>query len=741
MALPPMPVTPPPMMPPMMRGGGIPGMTGGVLPMNGAALPMATPMPTNTGRMGALQVATVGEIDAAQKAQQAALSTATTISEPEMTGLCAFIQNQWEMMNRHRQSSGLSNRLLAALRTFNGQYDPQRLAEITRFGGSDVFARITPQKSRGATSLLRDIYLSNDMPWAFEAPADVEVPIEVFQQIETLVTSEIKNAALGGQTPSKDQIHARVMGLIEAARVAAKKRAQQKVQIAQEKVQTLLVKGNFYGALAEFLSDITSFPYAVFKGPTVRMVPTVQWRNGVPYVDIKPTLWFERVSPFDVWFTPGVARVSDAAFIERKRFTRTQLNDLLDLPGYDHEAVKNVLRDYSRGLTDVYDSTESSRADLESRENPTWNESGLIDCLEFHGNVQGCDLIDAGIPERRIPDPMRDYACVIWKIGRYIIKIQLSPSPRKRHVYYLSSFEKVPGTPVGNALPDMLADVQELANVAMRSLANNMAFASGPQVTVDDGKLAPGEDGESFYPWKRWHVKVDPFATQSQAVPPIGFFQPQDNSANLMATYQWLMQVGDDVSAVPRYITSGSGVSGGAGRTASGLAMLMGNASKVLQTVAGNIDADVIEPCLIETKDLVLLTDETDLMDGTENVVAKGVAVAMQRETMRARQLEFLQVTQNPLDAQIMGPKGRAVVLRSVSNTLGMPGDEIVPSTEDIEQQTEQAKAMAAAQGTPGHGGLGEAAGDAAGAQPPQPTQDMGPRTNTVQPRIAGGVG
>lgn len=723
---------------------------GGVLPTGAPARPMPSiaPRPTATGQMGALQVASNAQIaDAAAKAQQSAIVSATAVTEEQAVGLAAFVQRQWEMMNRHRQSSGLAKRLLDALRTFNGQYPPDKLAEIQRFGGSDVFARMTPTKCRGATSLLRDIYISNDMPWGFEPPKDVEVPVEVFGQIEALVVAEIQNAAVGAQQgmgaiPTKDQVQDRIMKLVEAARVAAKKRAQQKVLIAQEKVETLLTKGNFYEALAEFLCELTFYPYAVFKGPTVRMVPTVQWApGGIPYVDVKPTLWYERVSPFDIWWTPGAAVATDAAFIQRVRYTRAALNDLLDLPGYDHEAIKKVLTEYSRGLTDVYDSTESSRFELEGRENPTWNESGMIDCLEYHGNVQGCELVDAGVPKARIPDPMRDYSCVIWKIGRHIIKVQLSPSPRKRHVYYVSSFEKVPGTLVGNSLTDLLGDVQDLSNVALRSLANNMAFASGPQVTVDDGKLAPSEDGESFYPWKRWHVRVDPFANQTQAVPPISFFQPQDNSQSLMAVLQFLQTWGDDVSAVPRYITSGTGAGGGAGRTASGLAMLMGNASKVLQTVAGNVDADVIEPCLIETKDLVLLTDTTDMMDGTENVVAKGVSVAMQRETMRARQIEFLQVTANPIDVQIMGPKGRAAVLRTVSSTLGMPGDEIVPSQEDIEQQQQVAQQQALLQGTPGHAGMGEQAQKAQGEAPPRPTGDMGPRANMVQPRIAGGVG
>jgi hypothetical protein len=66
-------------------------------------------------------------------------------------------------------------------------------------------------------------------------------------------------------------------------------------------------------------------------------------------------------------------------------------------------------------------------------------------------------LLEYGISTRSIPDPLRDYFVQAWLIGRYVIKVQLSPSPRKRHPYYITSFEKVPGTPVGNGLPDILS--------------------------------------------------------------------------------------------------------------------------------------------------------------------------------------------------------------------------------------------------------------------------------------------
>ena len=332
--------------------------------------------------------------------------------------------------------------------------------------------------------------------------------------------------------------------------------------------------------------------------------------------------------------------------------------------------------------------------------------------------------------ESQIPDPLRDYYVQCWIVGRYVIKVQMAPSPRKRHPYYVTSFEKVPGTPVGNGLPDILSDIQEASNATIRALVNNMSISSGPQVVVNDDRLTDGEDNEQLYPWKRWHVKNDPLGMNSSSEKPIDFFQPQTNAQELLMVYQKFVEMADDLSAIPKYLSGGTGTGSGAGRTASGLAMLMGNASKILQTVAANIDRDVLDPLLGSVFDMVMLTDTTGLLTGEEKVRVLGVAVAVQKETQRARQLEFLQITANPIDAQIVGPKGRAAILRNVATTIGLPGEQIVPSDDDMDAQQAAAKAAAAAQGVPGHGGMGDNAAEAQGSQPSPMNQDTGPRTN-----------
>jgi len=681
-----------------------------------------------------LRVVGPQELDAAIKArdeEMAAAKDAAMAGDMVLSNLAGYIRTQFDLMKRHRNmaNAGWSNRLLNALRVFNGEYDASKLAEIKKFGGSEVYARVVAMKCRGASSLLRDVYLAPDRPWGLDPADDPKIPPDIMKSITELIQAEMAQLQAQGMPPDIDQIRDRTQQLVESARQAAKKKYAGQAHIAEDKLDEILKQGGFYKALAEFITDLPLFPFACIKGPVVRIVPTVTWESGAAVVKQQPRLTWTRVSPFDIWWTPGVSDIEDASIIERTRLTRSDLNDLLDLPGYNQENIRAVLDEYGRGgIVDNWDATDTERAVQESRENPMMNQSGLLTCLEFTGNVQGRMLLEYGMEPELVPDELRDYYVQAWLIGRFVIKVQLSPSPRKRHPYYITSFEKVPGTPVGNGLPDILNDIQESANATLRALINNLSISSGPQVTVNDDRLADGEDGEELYPWKRWHVASDPMGNNS--TPPITFFQPQSNAQELLGVYQKFVDMADELSAIPKYL-SGAGAGSGAGRTASGLAMLMGNASKILQTVAANIDRDILDPLLSALYDMVMLTDQSGILTGEEKVRVLGVSVAVQKETQRARQLEFLQITANPIDSQIVGPKGRAAILRNVASTIGLPGEEIVPSQEQLEAMQKQAEAAAQQQGIPGHGGMGEQAADAQGGQANTGASgDMGPRTN-----------
>lgn len=677
------------------------------------------------------------ELDAQDRVQKQLREDAGKQQTPT-TDLGAFIRQRWTVFRNHRNTGNdpLNEKLLRAQRMFEGQYDNDKLAEIRKFGGSMVYSRLVAVKCRGASSLLRDVYLGPDRPWDIQPQPDPPVPPEIQANIMQLVSTEVATLQAAGKPAMPDASHMRYLGLMHAAQAAAKRNASLQASVTSDKIEDILVSGGFYKALTEFLTDLPLFPFAIIKGPIVRMVPKLDWKDGKPSLTTSPRLFWERKSPFDIYWTPGASRIEDAEVIEKKRLSRTDLNDLLGLPGYDQKAIKAALEDYGKGLRDWLDSPDTEQAINEGRENPTMNESSMIDALEYHGNVQGSMLLDQGVSPKLIDDPERDYSVQSWVVGRHTIKTQLNPSPRMRHNYFMTSFEKVPGTVAGHALPELLEDIQEICNATLRSMVNNLAISSGPQVVVNDEMLAPTESGDELYPWKRWHITGDPMGSQRD---PITFFQPQSNAQELLAVYQQMTTIADEVSAIPRYMT-GAGAGAGAGRTSSGLAMLMGNAEKVLQTVASNVDTDVMEPLLTALYDMIMLTDTSGLLTGEEEIRVRGVNVAVQKETERQKQLQFLQITANPIDAPIIGELGRARVLRAISQGLGLP-DDIVPDDQTLQQQMDAQKQVAAAQaaqqqvaGAPPGADAGGApgAGGGPGAPPGSPGQPGVPPTNAA---------
>src|SRR5262245_66330837 len=131
------------------------------------AIPGAIPMPAvDAGRSrGIVRVVSPEELIRSDQARLAEMQAANTQPDPQLSELARHVRQAWTDMRNPRNSANsgpkesLNERLLSASRQFNGQYEAQHLAEIRKFGGSEVYAKIVAAKCRGATALLREIYL------------------------------------------------------------------------------------------------------------------------------------------------------------------------------------------------------------------------------------------------------------------------------------------------------------------------------------------------------------------------------------------------------------------------------------------------------------------------------------------------------------------------------------------------------------------------------------------------------
>jgi hypothetical protein len=238
-------------------------------------------------------------------------------------------------------------------------------------------------------------------------------------------------------------------------------------------------------------------------------------------------------------------------------------------------------------------------------------------------------------------------------------------------------------------------------------------------------RIAPGEQITQLKPWRIWQLNSDPMGGAS-ADPPIRFFQPQSTLPDLMALFDKFTTMADEYSGIPRYMT-GDSRAAGAGRTASGLSMLMSNAGKMITSVIKNIDLNVMEP-LLERLYYFNMRYETDPeLKGDVNIVARGASNLVAREAAQVRRTEFLAATANPVDMQIMGVEGRAAVLRETAKTLQMDTDKVVPDLDTLRQKLQVQQALNAQQqpGAPPEGGS-PAEGGLQGGTPPGPGATQG---------------
>ena len=269
-----------------------------------------------------------------------------------------------------------------------------------------------------------------------------------------------------------------------------------------------------------------------------------------------------------------------------------------------------------------------------------------------------------------------------------------------------------------------MADIQSMCNASARSLVNNMGIGSGPQVEVIVDRLPDGEEVTQMYPWKIWQTTSD---KTGGGQPGVRFFQPDIKAAELMGVYNQFAKQADEITGIPNYIYgSGAGASG-AGRTASGLSMLMDNAAKGIKNAIGNIDrvvTMVVERFYVHN----MMYNPDPYIKGDFRVVPKGALGMIAREQIQIRRNEFLAATNNPVDLQIVGPDGRAYLLREAAKALQMDTDKIVPPPETLKFKREKVEAaMAAQQNQAQLAAPAPEQVDAAGNPPPEPM-------NLVQP-------
>jgi len=453
----------------------------------------AIPIGTSVGSSGLISVRNNQQLDEMNRQR---FSRAVTKNPDEsLTHLSGYLKNYWEKAKQAKRT--IENRLVKCKRNVEGEYDAGKLAEIQQMSGSEVFMMITAQKKRDAKAWIMDILRpvgASERLYTLAPTPIPDLPQDIVEELESrvmnvMIQDFIVQSAMEGQEIDPDQLPGIMEGMVaqvkELVQDEVDERALEVIEKMSRKIDDQLVEGKWYKVFKDVVDDFCTYPSAIMKVPVLKRKKKKTYapdpmtgKIGI-VVEKKISVCFGRTSPWD-FYPFADAFISDEGYlqggcVERHRLTRKELQSFIGVPGFKEENIRKVLEEYGKGGLREWLWTDAERATLEGK--PSYIPSEKIDALQYFASIPGNLLLDWGMEPDEVPDADMDYEVECWQIGNYVIKAVNTPDKLDRTPYLISSFDKVPGSIWGNALPESIEDTQTMCNAAARAVHNNMGIA------------------------------------------------------------------------------------------------------------------------------------------------------------------------------------------------------------------------------------------------------------------------
>lgn len=126
--------------------------------------------------------------------------------------------------------------------------------------------------------------------------------------------------------------------------------AEEQAQLLQRDLYDKTTEGGFRKAVMEFADDFATYPFGCLHGPFPTVKMETIWKEN-KFVEEQKVVWaFERISPFDLFWTEDSSNTQDgSAIFIRKQVGYDYLYDCRVLArddpksGYDYEAINDLL--------------------------------------------------------------------------------------------------------------------------------------------------------------------------------------------------------------------------------------------------------------------------------------------------------------------------------------------------------------------------------------------------------------
>jgi hypothetical protein len=586
-------------------------------------------------------------------------------------------------------------RWIKDLRQYRGEYDPKTLAKLHP-KRSKAFLSLTRTKTKTVSARTTDLLFpaNGEKNWSINPSPIPELMPHVIESIS------LQYQEATGESPSEEMIRQFINEEAEKrSRNMEKEMADQLNELKYRWIIRQTIKdGNIYGT-------------GILKGPLARTVRSKRWlpnEETGEWVTIeleKLTPYCENVSVWDVYPDMSAKYTDDMrGSFQRYVMNRHKVYELANRDDFNGEAIKAYLKLHPNGdaelkafendLRSLNDAavTETQMHKHESAGPAHIARKGKYELKEYWGFMNADELREAGVD---VPANLEiELAANVWLLGNMVIKANVSPVEGVNLPYHFYYYEKDDTSIWGEGIPSIMRDAQKLFNASVRAMLDNAAISAGPIIEANMDLLEPNEDPKDLFPFRVFLRDGQGADASAQA---IRVYSLPSYTNEFMAMINFFMSASDEVTAIPRYMYGDAQNVGGAGKTASGLSMLMGAANVTLKDQIKNFDDGVTLPFIKALYYWNMEFNPKENIKGDYQVTAKGSTSLIAREVKAESLVTFMNVTNNPTD--LMYTK-RDNVLREYVKVLDLDEMDLIkdPNTVKIEEDSRSKQAAADAQ-------------------------------------------
>lgn len=542
-------------------------------------------------------------------------------------------------------------------------------------------------------------------PFIIDPTPDPELPKDVEADILSSIAESLEAMFMASAVTddAMEPTEAEMMDMLRQGKLKAKteqkKYASEQALLLQNHLYDKTVEGGYRKAILEFSDDFALYPLAVLHGPYPTPVKTTVWKDN-KFTEVSKVRWqFERVSPFDYfWTEDSVDSHSGTAVFIRKQVPYDFLYNARELAR--NEPMSGYI---AKNLTELIDKAKDSYIPRRWTEfytdNPesgskfistAWQHGDSIEILIRYGRFLGSKLAEMGYTAL---NPDRSYETKVVMVGGIVIQCELNKNPGEhpRPIFH-SSFSRRTGSMVGISVGQRVLPYHEAYRAVIQLAMYNMGLSAEPITEVDYERIAEYMPAE----WEKnptispgMVIPADPSRLGDNSAA-VKFTQIPNITAQALSMAQYIFEQAHVISNIPAAL-HGQPVGSGANRTVRGLLTLQGNTLKPIKSAMENLDMDVIEPMVLLMYRLLVTHDDEFEYTGDAKIIAKGAATMIEREMEKQTAMENLQILGQLGEGTNPEIIDRATVRLLELSKIIEPGEDIMTKQQAPQMQPNQA--------------------------------------------------